>query len=247
MFKKRFVLEFINDHTSFLSLFLQILLHTKQYKAAKFIASDYLADILDLDRCHPVLKFNSYLSFGFSNDIDKLKNKDKTGSTIDERYTLISHYRGYCVLINNYLTFGTYKEMQRFRNIFHQLHFEVIMEQNLDYEEMMSFLKELSSDPKLQDHDAFIFMILTHGTKEKEFLTFDGKPIKIDYLTTLFNNQNCISLMNKPRIFIFNCCRGSKSPEVFIFKIYSVAFSNFTMSDHFYIIFFSIKIKMILA
>jgi hypothetical protein len=206
-----------------------------------------LADILDLDRCHPVLKFNSYLSFGFSNDIDKLKNKDKTGSTIDERYTLISHYRGYCVLINNYLTFGTYKEMQRFRNIFHQLHFEVIMEQNLDYEEMMSFLKELSSDPKLQDHDAFIFMILTHGTKEKEFLTFDGKPIKIDYLTTLFNNQNCISLMNKPRIFIFNCCRGSKSPEVFIFKIYSVAFSNFTMSDHFYIIFFSIKIKMNLA
>jgi hypothetical protein len=194
----------------FFITFLQILLHTKQYEAAKFIASEYLADILDLDRCHPESKFNKFFSFGLSNDLDILEKTDKSGSTVERRYPMNLHYRGYCVLINNYLTFGTYKEMQRFRNIFHQLHFKVIMKQNLDFEETIYFLKELSRDPKLKDHSAFVFMILTHGTKEKEFLTFDGKPIKIDYLINLFNNQNCMLLMDKPRVFILNCCRGSE-------------------------------------
>jgi hypothetical protein len=194
-------------------VFLQILLHTKHYDAAKLIANEYLADILDLNRCHPSSKFVENYSFGFRKDPnqDKLKKVDRSGSSIGSCFPMYSHPRGYCVLINNYLTFGTYKEMQRFRNIFYQLHFDVIMKQNLNYDELNSFLLELSKRPELSSHSAIFFIILTHGTADREFLSLDGKEIKIQYLVDLFNNKNCPLLINKPRVFIMNCCRGGKS------------------------------------
>ncbi len=90
--------------------------------------------------------------------------------------------------------------MQRFLNIFYQLHFEVIMRQNLNFDETNRLLEEISKSNQLKEHSAIIFMILSHGTEEKEFLSFDNKGIKIDYLINKFCNENCPALLDKPRI-----------------------------------------------
>jgi hypothetical protein len=189
-------------------MFLQILLHTDQNEAINMIASEYLADILDLSRCHPKSKFIGTFSFGYERSIDELKQIERSESSSGARFAMDSEPRGFCVLINNFLTFGTYVEMQRFRNIFYQLHFEVIMRQNLNFDETNRLLDEISKSDQLKEHSAIIFMILSHGTKEKEFLSFDNKGIKIDYLINKFCNQNCPALLDKPRIYILNCCRG---------------------------------------
>jgi hypothetical protein len=188
--------------------FLEILLHTGQNDAINMIASEYLADILDLSRCHPKSKFIDTFSFGYKNSRDKLIKIERSESSSGARFAMDSEPRGFCVLINNYLTYGTYVEMQRFRNIFYQLHFEVIMKQNLNFDETNRLLDGISKSDQLKEHSAIIFMILSHGTKEKEFLSFDKKGIKIDYLVNKFCNQNCPALLDKPRIYILNCCRG---------------------------------------
>ncbi len=172
------------------------------------IASEYLADILDLSRCHPKSNFIDTFSFGYENSRDVLKKIERSESSSGARFAMDSEPRGFCVLINNFLTYGTYVEMQRFRNIFYQLHFEVIIRQNLNFDETNLLLEEISKSDQLKEHSAIIFMILSHGTKEKEFLSFDNKGIKIDYLINKFCNENCPALLDKPRIYILNCCRG---------------------------------------
>jgi len=211
--KSKFILKFIADHSEdskLFNYFLEILLHTKQYEVAKLIAEDYLADILDLNRCHPKDGSVEKFSFGHKIEPDKLKISEKSGSSQGSRYPMDKNPVGYCVLINNYLTFGTFKEMQRFRNIFYQLNYDVVMAQNLDHEELFGYFSTLSKNLVSGNYCALFIMILSHGTKNNEILSFDNKTIKIDTLMNLFNNENCRYLLNKPRIFIFNCCRGSE-------------------------------------
>jgi hypothetical protein len=56
--------------------------------------------------------------------------------------------------------------MQRFRNIFYQLNYDVIMAQNLDHVEFTDFLIKLSKDRALGNHCAIVIMILSHGTNK---------------------------------------------------------------------------------
>jgi len=120
---------------------------------------------------------------------------------------MLSHPRGYCLLINNFYTIGSFKEMHSFRKIFHQFHFEVIMKRNLTVKQIYDLLIEYSTKPKLIDHDAFAMFIITHGNGRGEIYGFDGQPIHIQTLISLFNNNKCIGLEDKPKMFFINCCR----------------------------------------
>jgi hypothetical protein len=105
------------------------------------------------------------------------------------------------------------------------------MAQNLDHVEFTDFLIKLSKDRALGNHCAIVIMILSHGTEKQEFLSFDGKPIKIEYLFNLFNNENCRYLLDKPRIFIFNFCRGSESVKFFFIKLIIFSFNKKDKDD----------------
>jgi hypothetical protein len=117
--------------------------------------------------------------------------------------------RGYCLLINNFFTIGTYKEMQRFRNIFYQLHFEIDMQKNLKADELEKYLKNISRDEKLHGHNAFVLMILSSGNQNKEIYDSDDKVMNISTIVDIFNN-NCPALKNKPKLFFFNCIRKGR-------------------------------------
>ncbi len=52
-----------------------------------------------------------------------------------------------------------YKEMQRFLNIFFQMHFDVIMKKNLDKQHS---LRIICQDPNIETHEAFMLMIIAH-------------------------------------------------------------------------------------
>jgi hypothetical protein len=70
----------------------------------------------------------------------------KSLSSESGAFPLIFKPRGYCVLINNFVSYGTFKEFHRLRKIFYQMHFEVIMRQNLKAEEITGLLKKLSDN-----------------------------------------------------------------------------------------------------
>jgi len=200
--------------------FLEYLLTTGQNLAAEKLASDLLADILKPELWDPSLGHKEEFSFGHINTEDKLEIHEGSMSSENATYPMKAKPRGYCVLINNYLNFATFKEMHRFRKIFYQLHYEVIFEQNLKYDQMNELLNKLSKNPGLKNHSSIIFIILSHGNDKKEFFSFDGKSMKIDHLKIHFNNENCPALMGKPRIFIMNCCRGGKTQIILEFIFY---------------------------
>jgi hypothetical protein len=195
-----------------------VLLHIGQDEAA-YLLNKYaligsnLIHLIDLSIFDP--KFESVPDFRISRDNpdEPLENlvpppEQQENLTSSGPYSMTKQIRGYCVLINNYFTVGTYKEMQRFRNIFYQMHFEVIMKKNLDKQDLLRTLRIISQDPKLETHDAFMFMIIAHGNNNKEVYGFDRQSVRINTIMEMFNNEECRFLRNKPKCFFFNCCRG---------------------------------------
>jgi hypothetical protein len=203
-----------------------ILLHIGDDAAASFLASPIaLDDMIDLSLNDPKDGHKPKFSFGDDNYfdiIDRSSRKEEKKKNESAPYPMARSPRGYCLLINNFFTVGTFKEMQRFRNIFYQLHFDVIMKKNLGAIEIRDLLIEISRNEELDKHDAFIFMIITHGNEKKEIAGFDGYPLNVHYLMNLMDEINCPYLKGRPKVFIFNCCQ---SGEIFYFSNLIIKFN----------------------
>ena len=84
----------------------------------------------------------------------------------------------------------------------------MIHHRNLTHSEMLTTLHSIASHRSLIKHDALVVIILSHGSSGAIFES-DNRPIAFEHLLTIFNNQNCPLLIKKPKMFFFNCCRGS--------------------------------------
>ena len=58
------------------------------------------------------------------------------------------------------------------------------------------------------ENDGIIFYYSGHGVKDKIILS-NGKPFAIQEIINTFDGKHCVSLRNKPKIMIYDCCRGS--------------------------------------
>jgi hypothetical protein len=172
------------------------------------LKKDY-ADLLDLSRCDPRNKHSG--NFNFCEDVTDgvIVEKERLDSRISS-YEMKNKPRGICLIISNYFTIGTYKEMQCFRNIFQNLHFDVIMKKNMNKNHILKLFLEISKMDELDKHNAFVCMIIAHGNSKNELYDFDGETFRMRDLMDLMNPGNCPKLSNKPRLFFFNCCRIGK-------------------------------------
>ena len=69
-------------------------------------------------------------------------------------------------------------------------------------------------------NDGLIFYYSGHGVKNAIILS-NGVQYKIRDIIEIFNNKECIVLRNKPKIMIFDCCRGSQICETYDAKMES--------------------------
>ena len=60
----------------------------------------------------------------------------------------------------------------------------------------------------LKKHDCLVVIILSHGNSG-QIITSDNEAVEFEKVLTIFNNQNCHQMIKKPKMFFFNCCRGS--------------------------------------
>ena len=72
--------------------------------------------------------------------------------------------------------------------------------------------EKLTSLVKDDDHDSFICCVLSHGTKDGVQGT-DGIVVPIEELTEIVDGNNCPALINKPKLFFFQFCRGDLRPK----------------------------------
>ncbi|KAJ8320398.1 hypothetical protein KUTeg_001985 [Tegillarca granosa] len=151
-------------------------------------------------------------------DIDLTDGPVKVQVALSTRQFFLAHYkksyamrripRGKALIINvNEVEGkpprrGTDIDRDNLHNLLTQLHFDVTVHNDCN-----GFYRTL---PNLQDHqhaDSTVICLLSHGEDGYIFGT-DGKKILLDDVFSLFDNKHCKLLIQKPKIFIIQACRG---------------------------------------
>lgn len=130
-----------------------------------------------------------------------------------------SRPRGFCLIFNN-MSFkdknldrhGANFDEGKLRDLFGKLHFKVCIGKDKDKHQMERICARLGGKDHTQ-YDAFVCIIMSHGTSGDKIMGVDGRTIAIEDLMSEFNAVRCPSLTNKPKIFLVQACRGSEEGE----------------------------------
>lgn len=138
-------------------------------------------------------------------------NDNKTKS-----YRMVGMPRGQALIINvNEVAGkpprrGTDIDRDNLENLLIQLHFQVTVYSDSDDLTAQGMVDKLNEFVGRKEHgsgDASVICLLSHGEEGYMFGT-DGKKIPLDEIFTLFDNRHCPMLLNKPKIFFIQACRG---------------------------------------
>jgi len=141
-----------------------------------------------------------------------------------------ANIRGFCCLFLNQNFYNDYQsttpidirngsdiDMNRLSSEFARLKFEIRRFNDLSRDEILRQLDLiLKRRSELESHDAFVAIFSSHGNASM-ILDKCLNPIIIDEIMQKFSSVNCPVLVNKPKILIFLCCRGSNYLDRIIF------------------------------
>ena len=124
---------------------------------------------------------------------------------------------GLCVIMNN-MKFnpsaklselkGGEVDENNLKKLFNDLGFTVMVHRNFTAEKMKSTAEGYSH---MTHCGVFFLIILSHGGEGDVVYGIDGKKVEVHQLKELFYARNCPSLAGKPKIFMIDACRGSRS------------------------------------
>ena len=127
---------------------------------------------------------------------------------------------GYCVIINNRLfqgneeadREGSEQDVERLRNLFESLRFQVIIKRDLKRDQIKGVAKEYGG----KNHDkfvAFVLIVMSHGGDKDRIFGVDNHSVSVRKLMKKFQAERCPSLKGKPKILIIQTCRGSRQND----------------------------------
>ncbi|XP_057700114.1 caspase-6-like [Corythoichthys intestinalis] len=90
------------------------------------------------------------------------------------------------------------------------LNFDVKVYDSYKNEEVLDIIHK-AAESNHSDSDCFLLIFLSHGEDEHVY-TYDGK-ISIQRIISLFKGHRCQTLVGKPKIFIWQACRGDVHDE----------------------------------
>lgn len=159
------------------------------------------------------LKNGDICHFGIFNGFEVEKATVWHRDKVDD-YRMRSKNRGICLIINN-IDFemeslptrkGSDMDAYRFKVIFKQLGFSVECKRNLTSEKMRATFRQVAARCESK-HDALVVILLSHGTESGIFGT-DFLEVDTNDILTYFDNKRCKKMMDKPKMFIIQACRG---------------------------------------
>ncbi|XP_077427395.1 caspase-6-like isoform X2 [Vanacampus margaritifer] len=144
-----------------------------------------------------------------------------SGNILDpaEEYKMDYKRRGQALIFNQERFFwrlgmndrhGTNTDRYNLENKLKALNFDVRVYDNYKNEEVLEIIYK-AAEADHSDADCFVLIFLSHGEDEHVY-TYDGK-ISIQRITSLFKGDQCQSLVGKPKIFVWQACRGDKHDE----------------------------------
>ncbi|XP_023620676.1 caspase-1-like [Myotis lucifugus] len=100
------------------------------------------------------------------------------------------------------------------------LGYSVIVEENLTAKEMEKVLVAFAARPEHRTSDSTFLVFMSHGLLDRLCGTqhSDENPDVLPYDTIfrIFNNRNCPSLKDKPKVIIVQACRGENRGELWV-------------------------------
>lgn len=128
-----------------------------------------------------------------------------------------SKNRGVLFLVNN-IDFhtntkrrGADRDRVNLITLFRAFGFIIYYYENLRTDTFNDLVKILVKSDVLKTADCLVFGVLTHGDEENYAVFSDEGRMHVEDILHKFNNRDCPHLKDKPKIFLFPFCRGSKS------------------------------------
>ncbi|EDW81087.1 uncharacterized protein Dwil_GK11868 [Drosophila willistoni] len=100
---------------------------------------------------------------------------------------------------------GTERDRDVMQNTLLSFGFDVRVYNDLTFEEINKLLKEVAREDHSQN-DSFVLTVMSHGSEGKVYAKDMSYPV--ERLWNPFLGDNCKTLVNKPKIFFIQACRG---------------------------------------
>lgn len=75
---------------------------------------------------------------------------------------------------------------------------------------MRSIIKTFSASEVHKHVDSAVVIILSHGKSGDLIYGTDAETVSMERILKCFNNENCPALLNRPKMFFVQACRGGK-------------------------------------
>ncbi|CAL4164232.1 unnamed protein product [Meganyctiphanes norvegica] len=124
--------------------------------------------------------------------------------------TIVLNYMNYTNSKHDMTRHGADVDERNLRQTFEQvLGYSFDYNQNLTFSQTEAKLNAIAKDPSMWYEDSMVLVIGTHGGERTMFVTSDNKKYDITWVKDIFSDDNCPALKNKPKVIIYNACRGS--------------------------------------
>uniref|UniRef100_H0WSB8 Caspase 12/pseudo n=1 Tax=Otolemur garnettii TaxID=30611 RepID=H0WSB8_OTOGA len=115
---------------------------------------------------------------------------------------------------------GSEIDLLGMQDLLENLGYSVIVKENLTAEEMEKELQQFAARPEHQSSDSTFLVFMSHGILQGicgvKHRMQEPDVLHDDTIFQIFNNQNCRSLKDKPKVIIMQACRGRGSGMVWV-------------------------------
>ena len=145
---------------------------------------------------------------------DKIKVENAWAWPVCENvYQMTKKCRGQVLIISNEnfkslsKRDGSSKDVENLKSLFTQLHFDCHVCKDLKALAMDDKLQRFAQKVEHREAEMGVIIVLSHGG-EDGICGYDENFLKTEDILKRFTGDNCPGLLNKPKLFIFQSCRG---------------------------------------
>ncbi|XP_063612579.1 caspase Dronc-like isoform X1 [Penaeus indicus] len=107
---------------------------------------------------------------------------------------------------------GSLSDVKNLTHLFTQMGYGLQTEWNLSKADTIRTIKAFSADKRLEKAGCAIVVVLSHGKDRQTFYTSNGSLMRVDSVRDFFLEEACPLMKGKPKIFLFQMCRGEDEP-----------------------------------
>ncbi|KAG0718462.1 Caspase-9 [Chionoecetes opilio] len=104
---------------------------------------------------------------------------------------------------------GSEIDVANLGQLFSQMGYKTSYHINMTKWDTIQALRDFRNQEEHSKADSCIVVFMSHGRDDRSFFTSDNQYLTVHSVVERFNNRECPILKGKPKIFIFQFCRGS--------------------------------------